>query len=213
MNMVFVCGTNTRVSPHPELHGPYFFIRVINFLEKIGNFRLEPPGLFRGRGEHPKMGRLKKRIRANEIIINCSKGSDIPKPPPGQKWKEVRHDDKVTWLACWIENVQGGYKYIMLGANSRTKGEKDWMKYEKARELKKIIQKIRDDYERDYKSKLMYERQRAIAMYFIDKLALRAGNEKDTDEAADTVGCCSLRVEHVKVSPQESFSLGDINEM
>ena len=199
MNMVFVCGTSTRVSPHPELHGPYFFVKVIIFLEKIGNFRLEPPGLFRGRGEHPKMGRLKKRIRANEIIINCSKGSDIPKPPPGQKWKEVRHDDKVTWLACWIENVQGGYKYIMLGANSRTKGEKDWMKYEKARELKKIIQKIRDDYERDYKSKLMYERQRAIAMYFIDKLALRAGNEKDTDEAADTVGCCSLRVEHVQV--------------
>ena len=46
----------------------------------------------------------------------------------------------------------------------------------------------------------MFNRQRAVAMYFIDKLALRAGNEKDTDEAADTVGCCSLRVEHVKVN-------------
>ena len=34
-------------------------------------------------------------------------------------------------------------------------------------------------------------------MYFIDKLALRAGNEKDSDEVADTVGCCSLRVEHI----------------
>jgi len=41
--------------------------------EKVGNFRLEPPGLFRGRGDHPKMGSCKKRIRANEIIINCSK--------------------------------------------------------------------------------------------------------------------------------------------
>lgn len=38
---------------------------------------------------------------------------------------------------------------------------------------------------------------RSVAMYFIDKLALRAGNEKDPDEAADTVGCCSLRVEHI----------------
>ena len=27
--------------------------------EKVGNFRVEPPGLFRGRGEHPKKGRLK----------------------------------------------------------------------------------------------------------------------------------------------------------
>lgn len=37
-------------------------------------------------------------------------------------------------------------------------------------------------------------------MYFMDKLALRAGNEKDPDEAADTVGCCSLRVEHISES-------------
>lgn len=27
--------------------------------EKIGNFRVEPPGLFRGRGEHPKKGCFK----------------------------------------------------------------------------------------------------------------------------------------------------------
>jgi len=27
--------------------------------EKVGNFRVEPPGLFRGRGEHPKKGVLK----------------------------------------------------------------------------------------------------------------------------------------------------------
>ena len=38
---------------------------------------------------------------------------------------------------------------------------------------------------------------RAVAVYFIDILALRAGNEKDADESADTVGCCSLRVEHL----------------
>jgi DNA topoisomerase IB len=32
----------------------------------------------------------------------------------------------------------------------------------------------------------MFERQRATALYFIDKLALRAGGEKDADEEADT---------------------------
>jgi DNA topoisomerase-1 len=41
---------------------------------------------------------------------------------------------------------------------------------------------------------------RATAMYLIDKLALRAGNEKGDDEA-DTVGCCSLRYEHVTLQP------------
>lgn len=46
----------------------------------------------------------------------------------------------------------------------------------------------------------MADRQRATALYFIDKLALRAGNEKGEDEA-DTVGCCSLRYEHVTLEP------------
>lgn len=87
----------------------------------------------------------------------------------------------------------------MLNANSRIKGEKDFAKYEKARKLKEIIDEVRSSYEADLQDKLMFNRQRAVAMYFIDKLALRAGNEKDTDEAADTVGCCSLRVEHVKL--------------
>jgi DNA topoisomerase-1 len=32
----------------------------------------------------------------------------------------------------------------------------------------------------------------------IDFLAIRAGNEKGEDKA-DTVGCCSLRVEHVRL--------------
>ena len=31
--------------------------------EKVGNFRIEPPGLFRGRGEHPRKGSHKVRIR------------------------------------------------------------------------------------------------------------------------------------------------------
>ena len=33
-----------------------------------------------------------------------------------------------------------------------------------------------------------------VKLSCLDKLALRAGNEKDEDQA-DTVGCCSLRLE------------------
>ena len=35
-----------------------------------------------------------------------------------------------------------------------------------------------------------------------NKLALRAGNEKEEGESADTVGCCSLRVEHITLHEQ-----------
>uniref|UniRef100_A0A673M5G7 DNA topoisomerase I n=1 Tax=Sinocyclocheilus rhinocerous TaxID=307959 RepID=A0A673M5G7_9TELE len=165
--------------------------------ERIGNFKIEPPGLFRGRGDHPKQGMLKKRIQPEDVIINCSKDSRIPEPPAGHRWKEVRHDNTVTWLASWTENVQGSCKYVMLNANSKLKGEKDWEKYEVARKLKTCVDAIRAQYQEDLKSKQMGTRQRAVALYFIDKLALRAGNEKEEGETADTVGCCSLRVEHI----------------
>ena len=36
------------------------------------------------------------------------------------------------------------------------------------------------------------------ATYVIDVLAIRAGNEKGEDKA-DTVGCCSLRKEHINL--------------
>jgi DNA topoisomerase-1 len=40
----------------------------------------------------------------------------------------------------------------------------------------------------------------------IDKLALRVGNEKGEDEA-DTVGCCSLRVEHIRFEAENNITL------
>ncbi|XP_034023160.1 DNA topoisomerase I, like isoform X1 [Thalassophryne amazonica] len=180
----------------------YGYCMMDNHKERIANFRIEPPGLFRGRGDHPKMGMLKRRLRPEDIIINCSKDSKTPVPPPGTKWKEVRHDNKVTWLVSWTENIQGSIKYIMLNPSSRIKGEKDWQKYETARRLKKCVDRIRNQYREDWKSKEMRIRQRAVALYFIDKLALRAGNEKEEGETADTVGCCSLRVEHIKLYPE-----------
>lgn len=176
----------------------YGFCLIDGHKQRIGNFKLEPPGLFRGRGEHPKMGLVKKRLMPEDVLINCSKDSKIPVPPKGHKWKEVRHDNTVTWLASWTENIQGQVKYIMLNSSSKLKGEKDYQKYETARRLDKHIDKIRATYRDEWKSKEMRIRQRGVALYFIDKLALRAGNEKDEDQA-DTVGCCSLRVEHIKL--------------
>ncbi|XP_069813090.1 DNA topoisomerase I, mitochondrial isoform X1 [Dendropsophus ebraccatus] len=185
-----------------KIQEEYGYCTLDGHREKIGNFKIEPPGLFRGRGDHPKMGMLKLRIRPEDVIINCSEDSRIPEPPPGHRWKEVRFDNTVTWLASWTENIQGSIKYIMLNPSSKLKGEKDWQKYETARRLKSVVDQIRSQYRVDWKSREMKKRQRAVALYFIDKLALRAGNEKEEGETADTVGCCSLRVEHIKLYPE-----------
>jgi DNA topoisomerase-1 len=183
-----------------EAEAPYQFCVWDGRKQKVGNFRVEPPSLFRGRGEHPKTGRVKKRVTPEQITINIGEKAKVPAPPAGHKWKEVKHDHEGTWLAMWQENINGAYKYVMLAANSDIKGQSDFKKFEKARELKKHIDRIRTDYKRELKSEKMVDRQRATAIYLIDQFALRAGNEKGEDEA-DTVGCCSLKFQHVTLKP------------
>jgi len=181
---------------------PYMYCMWDGRKQKVGNFRVEPPGLFRGRGDHPKTGRVKKRAQPEQITINIGKEAMVPTPPEGHQWKEIKHDQEGTWLAMWQENINGAYKYVMLAANSDVKGQSDFKKFEKARELKKHIDRIRADYEKELKDEVMANRQRATAVYLIDQFALRAGNEKGEDEA-DTVGCCSLKFEHVTLKPPD----------
>lgn len=183
-----------------EAEAPYMYCMWDGRKQKVGNFRVEPPGLFRGRGEHPKTGKVKTRVPPEQITINIGKEAKVPPPPEGHRWKEVKHDQEGTWLAMWQENINGNYKYVMLAANSDVKGQSDYKKFEKARELKKHIARIRKDYSKALKHELMAERQKATAVYLIDRFALRAGNEKGEDEA-DTVGCCSLKYENVTLRP------------
>jgi DNA topoisomerase-1 len=182
------------------LEEPYKICMMNGRKEQVGNFRVEPPGLFRGRGAHPKTGKLKRRVKPEDIILNLSKNAKVPPPPEGHQWGEIRHDNTVSWLAMWRENVLNNTKYVRFAANSSLKGISDYKKFEKARELKNHIARIRKDYLELLKDNLMHNRQLASATYLIDVFALRAGGEK-SDEEADTVGCCSLRYEHITLSP------------
>ena len=138
-----------------EMEAKYMTCTLAGRKEKVGNFRVEPPGLFRGRGEHPKKGALKVlplftcllntqltcvhrqyRLRPEDITINIGKGVPIPVPNMPGQWKQVIHDQTVTWLANWTENINGNHKYVFLAAGSSLKGQSDMNKFEKARELK-----------------------------------------------------------------------------
>ena len=173
--------------------------------EQVGNFRVEPPGLFRGRGEHPKMGRIKRRIQPEDIIINIGKDAKVPEPPAGHRWKEVRHDQTVTWMAGWNDSINTkDWKYVQFGATSSVKSESDKQKFEKARTLHEHIGKIRDDYRKNMRKDNKETAQLAVTTYLVDKLALRAGGEKDED-LADTVGVTTLRVGHLKfMGPEDN---------
>ncbi|KAL3860587.1 hypothetical protein ACJMK2_010687 [Sinanodonta woodiana] len=167
---------------------------------QIYNFKIVSPKLFQGRKKNPRRGKIQKRINPEDVTINCESDSKIPQPPAGHEWKNVLHDNKVAWLAQWTDNVQGTkYMHVKLNASSKLKGEKDWQKYVTARKLHRTVDKIRAQYREDWKSKEMRIQQRAVALYFIDTLALGVDNEKEEGETADTVGCCSLRVKHIKL--------------
>jgi DNA topoisomerase-1 len=182
------------------LEEPYKTCMLNGRKELVGNFRIEPPGLFRGRGAHPKTGKYKRRVSPEQVTLNLSEDAKVPEPPAGHAWGEVKHDNTVTWLAMWKENIADSFKYVRFAASSSIKGQSDYKKFETARNLRTHISEIRKDYTKKLKSELMHDRQMATATYLIDIFALRAGGEKGDDEA-DTVGCCSLRYEHITLKP------------
>ena len=189
-------GKNLKINQN------YKFAIVDNYLEKIGNFRIEPPSIFKGRGQHPQSGKIKTKFKPEDIILNLSKNAPVPICHlEGRSWGSVISNKESGWLATCYESVTKSRKYVALGASSKIKGLKDIQKYEKARVLKKKILEIRGDYFKKMKSVSIKERMLGTATYIIDFLAIRAGNEKGENEA-DTVGCCNLRKEHVKFSDE-----------
>lgn len=183
----------------------YGYALIDGVCERMSNYQVEPPGIFRGRGEHPLSGKIKSRILPENVTLNIGPDDPVPICPlPGHSWKEIMHNTEATWLAYY--KVGKASKYVFLAANSKFKGVNDFKKYEKARKLKSAITSIREDYEKKLEDKSQESRQLGVATYLIDKLALRVGNEKGEDEA-DTVGCCSLRVEHIRIDEDSHIIL------
>jgi len=186
---------------------PYKNCIIDGSQQKIGNFKIEPPGIFTGRGDHPKQGRIKKRINPEDVTINIDKECNIPKPNVSGNWGNVIHDNKVVWLATWKENILGKNKYIFTSLDSFFKSKSDESKFDLAKELKKKAAKIRETYESQLEDPDPKIRQKATALYFIDHLALRVGGKKDTKDEADTVGVTSLRVEHITLLENNNIKL------
>jgi DNA topoisomerase-1 len=190
-----------------EIEEPYKNCIIDGGQQKVGNFKIEPPGIFIGRGSHPKLGKIKKRIKPEDVSINLDKDAPIPKPNVSGKWGDIIHDRNVIWLATWKEQITGKNKYIFTSLDSFFKSKSDEDKFDLARQLKRKANSIREKYELDFISDDLKIRQLATALYFIDILALRVGGKKDSKEEADTVGVTSLRVEHITLQEDNIIKL------
>lgn len=174
--------------------------------QPVSNYRMEPPGIFLGRGDNPKIGKIKLRVYPEEVTINIGSDAKVPSTLKGHTWGKIIHDRHVEWLASWKENVNGKTKYLWLGASSHFKASNDMEKFDLARKLKRKIDLIRDENIKNLQSDNIKTRQIATAFYFIDNFALRVGGEKGED-TADTVGVTTLRVEHIELEENNTIIL------
>ena len=189
-----------------QIKSRYMVAMVDGVEQTIDNFMVEPPTIFTGRGSHPLSGKIKARLRPEDIILNIGT-MPVPIPykydpieskliPMDARWGSVISDNSLEWIACWQNNVTMKNNYARFGRKSGFKMRSDEAKYDLARKLKKRIKKIRAKNEANIRSSDMETRQLATALYLIDSLALRIGNEK-TEDQADTVGVSTLRIKNV----------------
>jgi len=173
----------------------YGYANVDGVKTELGNYTVEPPSIFMGRGNHPLRGRWKASASEEDITLNLS--PDAPKPPG--KWKSEWQPDSM-WIARWDDKLRGKEKYIWLSDSSRVKQQKDIEKFDKAIELASKINELREHILKNLRSEDEKRRKIATVAYLIDELKLRVGDEKDLEEA-DTVGATTLRPSHVLFKP------------
>ena len=161
---------------------------------ELGNYMVEPSGIFMGRGKHPLRGRWKQGASQKDVTLNLS--PDAPRPKGD--WKEIIWQPDSLWVARWEDKLSGKLKYIWLHDTAPIKQAREAQKFDKATELHQKIEHVRAHIEAGLVDENPRRRKIATACYLIDALCLRVGDEKDPDEA-DTVGATTLRPEHVKI--------------
>ncbi len=174
----------------------YGYAEVNGGKVELGNYMVEPPCIFMGRGKHPLRGRWKEGATESDVVLNLS--PDAPTPPGNWKGRIWQSDS--MWVAKWDDKLRGNEKYIWLSDSSAPKQEREIEKFDKALELAKTIDKLRCHIESNLDSGDPKRRKIATVCYLIDTMKFRVGDEKDKDEA-DTVGATTLRPEHVKIRP------------
>lgn len=160
---------------------------------EVANYAVEPNCIFMGRGKHPLRGRWKEGPREEDVELNIS--PDAHRPPGN--WKAIIWQPDAMWIARWRDKLTGKTKYVGFSDSSILKQRKDIEKFDKARELRLNLVRIKRHVLENLDADDPRRRKTATVCFLIDKLKIRVGDEKDPDEA-DTVGASTLRPEHIR---------------
>jgi len=170
----------------------YGFAMIDGERVELGNYMSEPSSIFMGRGKHPLRGKWKEGAKESDVILNLSPDS---KTPEG-KWKQIVWQSTSLWIAKWDDKLRGKEKYIWISDFSPMKQEREIEKFEKAKELENKFEVIKNHIIKNLDSDDLKKRKIATVCYLIYALSMRAGDEKDEDEA-DTVGATTLTSKNI----------------
>jgi DNA topoisomerase-1 len=146
---------------------------------EIGNYAVEPPSVFMGRGKHPSRGRWKPAVSTKDVTLNLS--PDAPTPQGEWAGREWRPDE--LWVAKWTDKLSGKVKYIWFHDATPMKQERVQEKFDLANELESKIDKVRAHITKGLRSDDMKRRKVATVAYLIDVFKIRVGDETETESA------------------------------
>jgi DNA topoisomerase I len=181
-----------RKAEREELKEKYGHATLNGERVELGNYMVEPSGIFMGRGKHPLRGKWKDGAGQSDITLNLS--PDAPRPVG--EWAGIVWHPESLWVARWEDKLAGKVKYVWLSDTAPVKQEREAAKFDKAVTLDERLADVRAHIETALADPDPRRREVATVCYLIDALCMRVGDEKDEDEA-DTVGATTLRPEHV----------------
>ena len=158
---------------------------------EIGNYAVEPPSVFMGRGKHPVRGSWKPAIMTKDVTLNLS--PDAPTPPGEWAGREWRPEE--LWIAKWTDKLSEKVKYIWFHDATPMKQERVQEKFDLANELESKIDQVRAHIGDGLRSEDVKRRKVATVAYLIDVFKIRVGDEKETESG--TVGATSLQSKHI----------------
>ena len=160
---------------------------------EIGNYAVEPPSVFMGRGKHPIRGSWKPAVTTKDVTLNLS--PDAPTPPEEWAGREWRPDE--LWVAKWTDKLSSKVKYIWFHDATPMKQERVQEKFDLANELETKIRHVRTHIAEGLRCEDLKRKKVATVAYLIDVFKIRVGDEKETE--AGTVGATSLQSKHISL--------------
>lgn len=181
----------------------------------LGNYMVQPPGLYIGHGVHPLRGKIKGRLQPKDVVLNVSK-MNVPRcyiNGEPCKWGDVVEEHDVTWIAAYRHPITEEMTYVWLKREaSEWVCASDMEKFEKARKLGENIAKVRKQYTKDLSSSKSEIRQLATAVYLLDVIAIRPGTEKDEAKEAGTLGLTTLKCSNIKFDKDNHITIDFIGK-